>query len=373
MDRIYLDCNASTVIDPSVLKVMIEELEVDEGNPSSIHFHGRERKNTLDQCRRVIAHYLNASPQEIIFTSGGTEGAAMLIQGLFQNASTGHIISSGTEHPCVYYHLQEMSKRGFDVSFLPVGEWGAVRPEAVSNAIKPETRLIALMAANNETGVVTDIEAIAKIAQSANIPFIVDGVAWLGKERINIPPGVSACFFSGHKIHAPKGIGFCLCRRSLKLSPLFPGGGQEFNRRGGTENLSGIAALAETMVLLEKNQERWIAHMQNMRDRFEKEVMRRLPNVIVNGVGPRVCNTTNLAFTGMDGESLLIKLDMAGISASHGSACSSGGIEPSRVLLNMGMPLARARSSIRFSLSRMTTEEKISRAIEIVVRLGALH
>jgi cysteine desulfurase len=369
MQHIYLDYNASTPLDPHVLKVLTKELEEEKGNPSSIHFYGQQCRHKLEQSRQRIARFFKVKPHEVIFTSGGTEGAALLIQGLMLRNPSGHIISSGAEHSCVYQTLKELSKHGAKVTFLPAGEWGAVQPEDIEKAIGPQTSLITLMAVNNETGVKTDIEAIAAIAQKANVPFIVDGVAWLGKEKIELPAGVSAVFFSGHKIYAPKGIGFCICRSSFKLSPLFWGGNQEFNRRAGTENLPGIIALAEAIALLEQKENEFIGHMRQMRDLFENELLQRLPHVVVNGKGPRVCNTSNLAFIGLDGESLLINFDLEGVSASHGSACASGAIEPSRILLEMGIPLAQAQSSLRFSVGRSTSEEEIRQAIAIIVRV----
>lgn len=369
MHHIYLDYNASTPLDPHVLTVLIKELQEEQGNPSSIHFYGQQCRHKLAQSRQQIARFFKVKPHEVIFNSGGTEGAALLIQGLMLRHPTGHIISSGAEHSCVYQTLKELSKQGAQVTFLPTGEMGAVQPAEVEKAIGPNTSLITLMAVNNETGVKTDIEAIAQIAQKANIPFIVDGVAWLGKEVIHLPAGVSAAFFSGHKIHAPKGVGFCICRANLKLSPLFWGGNQEFNRRAGSENLPGIVALAEAVALLEKKQDEFIQHMRHMRDLFESELLQRLPNIIVNGKGPRTCNTSNLAFLGLDGETLLINFDLEGVSASHGSACASGALEPSRILLEMGIPLAQAQSSLRFSVGRSTTEKEIQQAVTIIVRI----
>jgi cysteine desulfurase len=369
MNRIYLDYNASTPLDPHVLKVLVKELEEEEGNPSSIHFHGQQCRRKLANSRQTIARFFKVKPHEIIFTSGGTEGAALLLQGVILQNPAGHVISSGTEHACVYETLKELRKRGTEVTFLPTNQWGAVRPEDVEAAIRPQTCLITLMAVNNETGVMTDLEAIAAIAQRAQIPFVVDGVAWLGKERISIPSGVSALFFSGHKIHAPKGVGFCICRQNLKLSPLLMGGGQEYNRRAGTENLPGIVALAEAIILLEQDQDSMIDHMRRLRDRFEQELLIRLNQVVINGAGPRVCNTSNLAFAGVDGEALLINLDREGISASHGSACSSGALEPSRILLEMGIPLAQTQSSLRFSVGRTTTEAEIQQAVAIIVQV----
>lgn len=369
MHRIYLDYNASAPLDSQVLKILTKELEEEKGNPSSVHFHGQQCRRKLEQSRQQIARFFQVKPQEIIFTSGGTEGAALLLEGFMHRHPSGHIISSNAEHACVYHTLKELEKQGAEVTFLPAGVKGAVSPQEVESAIRSETRLITLIAANNETGVMTDIEAIASIAQKAGIPFIVDGVAWLGKEEIRVPSGVSALFFSGHKIYAPKGIGLCLCHQSLKLSPLFVGGGQEYNRRAGTENLPGIVALAEAIALLSREQKKIIAHMRGLRDLLEGELLARLPNVIVNGLGPRVSNTTNLAFLGVDGEALLMNLDREGISVSHGSACSSGALEPSRILLEMGIPLSQARSSIRFSVGRATTTEEIRRAITLIIQV----
>lgn len=369
MKRIYLDYNASTPIDPHVLQVLVKQLEEENGNPSSIHFHGKQCRQQLEQSRQTIARFFKVKPQEIIFTSGGTEGAALLLQGMMLQKPTGHVISSVAEHASVFQTLKELEKRGTQVTWLPTGIWGAVRPEDVERAINSQTSLMTFLAANNETGVMTDLEAIAAIAHKAHIPLIVDGVSWLGKEIVQIPPGVSALFFSGHKIYAPKGIGFCICRQSLKLTPLFVGGGQEYNRRSGTENLPGIVALAAAITLLEQKQEVQIAHMRRFRDQLEQGLLSRLPHVVINGSGPRLSNTTNLAFLGVDGETLLLNLDMEGISVSHGSACASGALEPSRILLGMGIPLSQANSSVRFSVGRMTTEEEIRESIDIIIRV----
>lgn len=367
-NRIYLDHNASTPVDPLVVQAVIQELQ-QEGNPSSIHFHGQRSRQILEGARETIARYLGIKPHELIFTSCGTEGASLLLQGLFADSYKGHIISSNAEHSCVYNTLKKLAQRGCQVDFLSAGLWGAVQPEAVRKAIRTDTRLITLMAVNNETGVKTDIESIAAIAEELNIPFIVDGVALLGKETFSIPKGVTAMFFSGHKLHAPKGVGAAFCRQSLKISPLFLGGAQEFNRRPGSENLPGIVGFAKAVELLKSKQKQFSDHMREMRDRLENGLKAELECVVVNGEGPRVVNVTNLSFLGVDGESLLMSLDMEGISVSHGSACSSGAIEPSRILLNMGISSERARSAIRFSVSRETTEEEIDRTITVVIQL----
>ncbi|MBS4164022.1 Cysteine desulfurase [Candidatus Protochlamydia amoebophila] len=366
--RVYLDCNSSTAIDPRVLKVLIQELQEEEGNPSSVHYHGQFCRKKLERSRQIIARFLKVKPQEIIFTSGGTEGANLLIKGVLQRFSLGQIISSNVEHACVDEVLKEMEKQGHSVTFLETGSWGAVDPQKLKEAIGSQTRLITLMAANNETGVKTDIEACAAIAQEAQIPFIVDGVALLGKEMFNIPKGVSAMFFSGHKVHVPKGIGFCFVRQGLKLVPQIIGGGQEQNRRSGTENLAGIVALAEGISILSESQEEITNQLRSRRDHLEKGLIDQLDQVIINGDAPRIANTSNLSFVGVDGETLLMQLDMQGISVSHGSACSSGALEPSRVLLNMGFSNKRAGSAIRFSVGRMTTEEDIKQTIQVLVK-----
>lgn len=367
--RIYLDYNATTPLDPRVLKVFIDQLQAEGGNPSSLHFHGQQSRRLLDRSREEIARFFRVRPHEVLFTSGGTEAAALLLRGFIALRPGCHILTSQAEHACVYQTLKQMESKGTSVTFLPTGSWGAARLEQVEQALRPDTQLMTLMGANNETGVVTDIEGIAALAQKKGIPFIVDGVGWLGKECFSLPAGVSAIFFSGHKIYAPKGVGFCICRQGLKLEPLFMGGGQEYQKRAGTENVPAIAALAEAIRLLAQEQQKKIPEMRRLRDRFEQGLMAALPGVVINGEGPRVSNTSNLSFLGMDGEGLLIQFDQEGISASHGSACASGALEPSRVLLAMGMPLSQARASIRFSIGYQTTEEEVDEAVKRIVKV----
>ncbi|MBA3722017.1 MAG: cysteine desulfurase [Parachlamydiaceae bacterium] len=367
--RIYLDHNASTPLDPNVLEVVVDELKEGLGNPSSIHYYGQRCRQKLEASRETIAKYLKVKSNELIFTSGGTEGANLLIKGILNSSSKSHVITSNAEHSCVYNTLKYLEDENVTVSFLPTGIWGAVTPEAVLDNIRPETRLITLMAVNNETGVKTDIAAIAAIAEKARIPFVVDGVSLLGKENFTIPSGVSAMFFSGHKLHAPKGVGVVYCKRSVKFEPLITGAGQEFNHRAGSENLPGIVGLAKAIELLSDNQEQYTAYMLKLRNKFEEGLKAYVGNIVINGQAPRVASTSNISFLGVDGESLLMNLDMEGLSVSHGSACSSGAIEPSRILLNMGIPLAQVNTAIRFSISRMTTEEEIDRALAIITNL----
>jgi cysteine desulfurase len=357
---IYLDNNATTPIDPRVKEAILQEMEQPQGNPSSVHAFGQAAKSRLTKARRAIAAYLKVKPHEILFTSGATEGINLLLRGLCQKGQ--HLITSTVEHPALFETAKYLEAQGVEVTYLPVGLKGSIELEELQRAIRPNTRLIALLSVNNETGVKNDIEGIAEIAERNKILFFVDGVAHLGKESFHLPRGVSAACFSGHKIHAPQGIGFVYAAQNLKLKPLLFGGVQEYQKRGGTENLIGAVALAESVRLLSEPHQ-----MGRLRDLFERELQAGLEGVSVNGLGERICNTSNLSFEGVDGELLLAHLDMAGVAASHGSACSAGSLELSRVLINMGLARERAAASLRFSLSRMTTESEIYRALQIII------
>ncbi len=366
MRRIYLDNNATTPLDPRVLESMLADLYSVPANPSSVHFFGQEARARLAQARETIAAYLQVKPQELIFTSGGTESLNLILRGFFDASPPGHILTTDIEHSCVYNTVKALEGRGNPATYLKTGFFGAAKAEDVKAALKPDTRLIVLSAVNSETGVKTDLEAVAQVAKEAEIPLIVDGVALLGKERFTIPAGVAAMGFSGHKLHAPKGIGLAFIRPQLKIRPLFTGGDQEYAKRAGTENLAGILGLSRAISLLKEILPEATLRMETLRNRLEDGLKHRLGNVLINGEGPRVCNTANLCFPGIDGETLLMHLDRAGIAVSHGSACASGALEPSRVLLNMGLPRERARSSLRFSLSRLTTPEEIDLCIDAI-------
>ena len=366
--RIYLDNNATTFLDPRVWEAMALILQNPLGNPSSIHSFGQEAKALLNKARRSIATYLQVKPSELIFTSGGTESLSTILQG-FINQIPGHVITSSVEHACVYSTAKALEAQGTPVTFLEPGAWGAITPDAVQQSIRPNTTLIALTAVNNETGVKTDIAAIAAIAKEARISFVVDGVCLLGKEQFTIPAGVMAIGFSGHKLHAPTGSGLSFVRSTAVMKPLLIGGEQESGRRGGTENLAAIVGLATAIDLLNSELPAATLHMQKLRDLLEQSLLKHLPGVAVNGLGPRIGNTTNLSFDGIEGEVLLARLDMEGVAVSHGSACASGALEPSRVLLNMGLPREKAKTALRISLSRFTTEVEILQAIDIICHL----
>lgn len=365
--RIYLDNNASTHMDPYVIERIQAVLGMG-GNPSSVHYEGQEVRKLIDASRRSVADYLSVKPQEVAFTSGATEAINLIIRGLLGYDFSGHLITSGSEHSAVFNTAQAYQSLGMDVSFLSTGLWGAVTADQLRDALRPDTRLIALMAANNETGVKTDLEAIAAVAEEAGIPLFIDGVALIGKEEFSIPDAVCAMAFSAHKFHGPKGIGAAFIRKRLKLTPLLTGGGHEYKRRPGTENFLGIVGLGAAVERLNTELPAATAYMTGLRDRFEEGLRAAFP-IVVNGEGPRVANTSNIQFPGVNGESLLMNLDLEGIAASHGSACTAGALQPSRTLLDMGLTTEEAGSSLRFALSRMTTEEEIDQAIAILSAL----
>lgn len=349
---------------------MTDELATPPSNPSSVHYFGQEARKRLTKARQTIADFLGVRSSEILFSSGGTESLNMLLRGYLATNPQSHILTSDIEHSSVYETVKSLEKRGAKATFVPAGIKGFVTPTQVEEAILPTTRLIVLSAANSETGVKIDLEAIAEIASRHNIPFLVDGVALLGKQLFSLPAGVSAMAFSAHKFHGPKGIGFAYVDRKFKWEPQQTGGQQEQAMRAGTENLAGIVGLAKSVEILAEELPMKAAHMQALRDHFEQSLQKQIENLVIHGVSaPRLVNTSNISFPGVEAETLLMQLDLAGLAASHGSACSSGALEPSRILLSMGVPKAVARSSLRFSLSRLTTPDEIEQAISTILRL----
>lgn len=365
-EKIYLDNNATTPLDPEVFAAMYQ-LKSHPSNPSSVHHYGREAKALLQKARAEIADYLQKDPNEILFTSSATEAINYVIRGLLSADPQAEVISSNIEHSATFATLSEFHQKGQKVTLIPATLKGAPSPHLIEESISDKTRLLAFSYANSETGVKADIEAIAKIAKKYSIPLLLDGVAIMGKEPFEIFDGVSAACFSAHKFHGPKGSGFAYVDPKLSLPPLITGGGQERNRRGGTENLEAILGTAKAVTLLEYYLPEKMHYIKDLRDRFEQSLLDRLPNLIINGEGERVVNTSNISFPGIDGETLLMILDQQGICASHGSACSAGALEPSRVLQEMGITKKRARSSIRFSFSRMNTREEVDMAAETVI------
>jgi cysteine desulfurase len=340
---------------------MLMDLKGPPANPSSVHWFGREAKSLLYTARQQSASFFKAKPEEIIFTSGGTESLNLMLRSL---SPKGHLITTAIEHSAAYRPIQKLEADGLQVTYLPVGLWGAPLAELVSSAIRSDTQAIVFSASNGETGVKIDLEAISKLAEKHQIPLLIDAVSYIGKEPLSLFPGISGVALSGHKFHAPKGIGLLYLRSSFKLKPLLTGGNQEYQKRAGTENLSGILGLAEALKILEESQREISEQILNLRLHFENGLKREVGDLIIHGEGPRISNTSNIAFLGVDGETLLMHLDLAGIAASHGSACSSGALEPSRVLMQMGVDKKTAKSSVRFSLSRDNTREEIDEAID---------
>ncbi len=366
LSRVYLDNNATTAIDPEVLQVMRQALEQVFANPSAIYEEARSAKTHLHEARQNIADCLHCSNNEIVFTSCATESINALLRGVFGYAPRGHLITSSLEHAAVWQTACDLQTQGVDVTFLPGDASGRVDPDQIRQALRPDTKVIAIMAVNNETGVINDIEEIGRIASDSGCVCIVDGVAMLGKMPVTIHKGISAMVFSGHKFHAPKGSSFSFIRKGLVLHPFITGGNQEFGRRAGTENVAGCMALARAVQLATDEIDEKIAAMKALRDYFEALIIQKWPFVAVNGSAPRVCNTSSLTFAGIDGEALVMYADLHGLSCAMGSACATGALEPSRILLQMGLSRKDALSTLRFSLSRYTTKEQIERAAEII-------
>jgi cysteine desulfurase len=352
---------------------MLADLSGPPANPSSAHWFGQQARHLLTQARTTTAAAFSAKPEEIIFTSGGTEGLNFLLRGL---TPKGHLITTAIEHSSIYRTVQSLEAKGLSVTYLPVTLWGAPLPAQLEEAIRPDTTAIILSAANTETGVKIDLPAIAQIAERRHIPLLIDAVALIGKEPFTLPRGVSALVLAAHKFHGPKGVGAVFLRSGLKIAPLLTGGNQENLQRAGTGNLAGILGMAEALTILKEHQPAITQTLADLRNHFELSLLRTLPDLVVNGQGPRIPSVSNLAFLGVDGETLLMQLDLAGIAASHGSACSSGASEPSRVLTQMGVDRKTARSSIRFSVGRTNTREEIDQAVErithIVTKLRSL-
>lgn len=360
-DYIYLDNNATTELDPLVLKEMLKDLGPPY-NPSSTHALGKKAHLMLIEAREKIASLLKVKSEEIIFTSGATEGLNMLIKGLA--TPKGHIITTDIEHASIYNTILDLEKKGYSVSFLKTD--GSPSLAQIKEAIEENTNLLVFSAVNSETGIISDFEEIAAFAKEKNIALILDGVALLGKKSFSIPLGVTAMAFSSHKIHGPKGIGLVYLSASAKLKPLLLGGSQEWQKRAGTENLSGILGFAKAIELAYENLDANVEKMLSLRDFFENALAKTL-DISINGKSHRrICNTSNISFNGIDAEDLLMQLDLNKIAASHGSACSSRSLQPSRVLLNMGLGMPKAKSSIRFSFSRLTSHEQLIKTVNII-------
>ena len=367
MRRVYLDNSATTPVLPEVLQAMLPYFGEHFGNASSIHHHGQDTRAAVERARESVAKLLGCRPAEIVFTSGGTEADNLAIFGLVRPGD--HVITSTVEHHAVLNSCKQLQERGIEVTYVGVDGRCLVDPEDVRRALRPNTKLVTIMMANNETGVIQPVEEIGKICSEADVYFHSDAVQAESKISIKVKEiGCDVLSISGHKFHAPQGVGALYVRKGTMLEPLFYGGSHERSRRAGTENVPGIVGLGKAAELamrgLENGEDR---EMAALRDRLESAILDQVESAGGNGAGaPRVPSTTNIHFDYIEGEALVIALDLKGLAVSTGAACSSGAIEPSHVLTAMGLPPERARASLRFSLGKQNTDEDLEFAMKLV-------
>lgn len=370
MKRIYLDHNATTPIAPEVLAAMMPYLTEEYGNASSIHAFGQNAREAVEQARASVAALLHARPAEIMFTSGGTESINHAILGAVSAASgkSKHVITSAIEHVAGLDPCKALTKNGVELTILPVDREGLVHPDDVSRAIRSDTVLISLMLANNETGTIEPIAEIGKMTAEKGIVLHTDAVQAAGKIPLDVDHlGVDLLSISAHKFSGPKGIGALYIRKGTHLSPLMYGGHSERDRRPGTEDVAAIAGMGHAARLALSGIDVEGERIRALRDRLEKGLLERVPHSWVNGArAPRVRNTSNITFPFIEGEAMVIALDLKGIACSTGAACSSGAVEPSHVLTALGLAPEDARATLRLSLGRQNTEAEIDRALEII-------
>ncbi len=368
--RIYLDHSATTPVRAEVLSAMIPFFADKFGNASSIHRWGNEAKKAVDHARGCVASLIGAAPAEIVFTSGGTESDNFALRGAaFSNKQKGnHIITSSVEHHAVLHTCEALEKEGFEVTYLPVDCYGTVDPEAVRSALRPTTILISIIHGQNEVGTVQPVEAIGKIAQENGVLFHSDAVQSVGKIPVNVDSmQVDLLTLSGHKIYGPKGVGALYIRRGTRLTPQSTGGAHERGLRAGTENVVGIVGLGEACRLAEAEMSRESERLTQLRDRLIEGILTGIPDTVLNGhPRQRLPHNVNVSIKYVEGEALLLSLDLLGIGASSGSACTSGSLEPSHVLLAMGIPHETAHGSLRMTLGRSTTREDIDYVLQVL-------
>jgi len=369
VERYYFDHNATTPVSPEVIQTMLGCLAEVYGNASSIHHFGQMAKQRLEMARRQTAALVNCRPQEIVFTSGGTEADNLALFGVVRHSKRPqrHLVTTAIEHPAVLNACAQLEREGVEVTYVRVGASGVVDPDDVRRALRPSTLLVSVMHANNELGTVQPIAEIARITREAAVYLHSDGVQTLGKIPVEVHAlGVDLYSMSGHKIYAPKGLGALFVRKGTRMDSILYGGHHERERRPGTENVPGAVALGCAAEVAARDLGGQ-PDLAALRDRLENAILAQIPHTGVNGARQlRTPNTTNIYFDGIEGEALVIALDLRGFAVSTGAACSSGAVEPSHVLTAIGLPAERARASIRFSLGRSNTREQVDALIHAV-------
>ena len=368
MRRVYLDHNASTPVHPEVLQIMLPYFSELYGNASSIHSFGREARDAVEAARAGIAGFLGARDDEVVFTSGGTESDNLAVKGVAHAQGKGHIITSQVEHHAVLRTCQALERAGFEVTYLPVDGHGLVDPDDVRRAFRPDTILVTIMYANSEVGTIMPIPEIGRIAQERGIPFHVDGVQAVGKIPLSVhDDGISLLSASSHKMYGPKGIGALYIRKGTKMISVQHGGDHERRRRAGTENVPAIVGFAKAVEIRSREMHEEEARVRGLRDRLWEGTRERVPEVRLNGHPTwRLPATLNMSFRRIEAESLLLALDLKGIGASAGSACTSGSLEPSYVLGAMGVSIEWSLGAVRYSLGRSTTGEDVDYVLEVL-------
>jgi len=375
MDRkiIYVDHAATTYLKPEVFEQMKPYFTEYFGNPSSIYYLGRESKKAIENARTTIAECLGAQPSEIYFTGSGTEADNWAIKGVaYANRKKGkHLITSAIEHHAVLHAFDFLKKEGFEVTYLPVDENGFVKPEDLAAAIRPDTTLVSIMFANNEIGTIQPIKELAAIAKEKGVIFHTDAVQAMGNIDVKVNElNVDLLSMSAHKFYGPKGVGALYIRKGVRIDSFVHGGAQERNRRAGTENVAGIVGMAAALKLAYENLDEYNRHLRRLSDRLINGVMERIPYVRLNGDREkRLPGNVNFSFRFIEGESLLLMLDMKGIQASSGSACTSGSLDPSHVLLAIGLPHEIAHGSLRITFGEKNTEEDVDYIIDCLAEI----
>jgi cysteine desulfurase len=369
--RVYLDHNASTPVHPEVIDAMLPYFGERFGNPSSVHAFGREAREGLDTARQQIAHFLSVGKEEVVFTSGGTESDNMAIKGVALAHRKGHIITSQIEHHAVLRTCQNLETLGFDVTYLPVDGYGLVDPDLVRRSLRLDTILISVMHANSEIGTVQPAREIGQIARERGVPFHVDAVQTFGKLPIDLDAfGIDLLSFSSHKIYGPKGVAGLFIKKGTKMVSVQHGGEHERRRRAGTENVAGAVGFGKAVEIRARDMAEEAVRVSALRDRLWEGISARVPDVRLNGhPTQRLPGTCNMCFKNVESESIVLGLDLKGIAVSAGSACTSGNVEPSYVLVAMGVPVDWAMGSVRCSLGRGTTAEDIDYVIEATAPL----